>query len=105
MKRLFSKKAQSTLEYAIIITVVVAALLAMQVYMKRGMQGKLRESSDQIGEQYSPRYTTSEFTTTSDQVSKEDIKGGVTTTDVTKGTQDRTGSETVQKQENEYWAK
>ncbi len=46
------KKAQSTLEYALIIAVIVAALLAIQIYMKRGVQGKLRESSDQIGEQF-----------------------------------------------------
>jgi len=46
-------KAQSTLEYAVIIAVVAGALLAINKYMNRGIQGKLRESTDQIGEQYS----------------------------------------------------
>jgi len=46
-------KAQSTLEYAVLIAVVVGALVAIQVYFKRGVQGKLRDSADQIGEQYS----------------------------------------------------
>lgn len=56
-------RAQGTLEYAMIIAVVVAALLAIQVYMKRGVQGKLRESTDQIGQQYSAGKMTSNYTT------------------------------------------
>jgi hypothetical protein len=40
------------LEYAVIISVVVAALLAMNIYMKRASEGKLRESSDRLGEQF-----------------------------------------------------
>ncbi|MBI3319017.1 MAG: hypothetical protein HYZ89_00290 [Candidatus Omnitrophica bacterium] len=47
-------KGQATLEYAVVIAVAVAALLAMQIYMKRGVQGKLREATDQVGEQFSP---------------------------------------------------
>lgn len=105
MRRLFSKKAQSTLEYAVIISLVVASLLAMQIYVKRGMQGKLRESTDQIGEQYSPRQTTSTFTTTSEQKTTEEVKAGVTTTDITEGKQARTGQETVATEEKELWVK
>lgn len=57
------QKGQSTLEYALIIAVVVAGLLAMQIYMKRGVQGKLRESIDEIGEQYSAGDVTAKYTT------------------------------------------
>lgn len=66
-------KAQSTLEYAVVIAVVVAALLAIQVYMKRSVQGKLRSSTDNIGEQYSAGITTVTKTTTQtgDQVADE----------------------------------
>ena len=66
-------KGQSTLEYAMIIAVVVGGLIAMQYYMKRGIQGKLRESSDSIGEQYSAGNITSKFTIeqTGEQISKE----------------------------------
>ncbi len=46
------EKAQSTVEYAIIIAVVISALLAMQFWMRRGVMGKLRDSSDQIGDQF-----------------------------------------------------
>lgn len=57
------KNGQSTLEYAVIIAVVVGGLLAMQIYMKRGVQGKLRESTDRIGEQYSAGNTVYKYTT------------------------------------------
>ena len=56
-------KGQSTLEYAILIAVVVGAFLLMQHYMGRGVQGKLRESADSIGEQYSAGKMTSTYTT------------------------------------------
>ena len=56
-------KGQGTLEYAVLIAAVVGALLAMQSYMKRGIQGKLRDSADSIGEQYSAGNMTSTYTT------------------------------------------
>ncbi len=40
LSRLRNRKAQSTLEYAILVAVVVAALITMRTYMKRGVQGK-----------------------------------------------------------------
>lgn len=58
-----TRKGQGTLEYAILIAVIVGALLMMQHYMKRGVQGKMRESADNIGEQYSAGNTTSTYTT------------------------------------------
>lgn len=67
----FNARAQSTLEYAIIIMVVVGALLAMQIYMKRGLEGKLKDSSDNIGAQYSAGNVSSSHTTTTDTTSEE----------------------------------
>lgn len=94
--RLRNKRAQSTLEYAVIIAVVVAGLLAMQFYIERGLKGKLRTSTDNIGEQYAPGLTTGTYTTTTGSTSAETItNAGVTTTNVTRGNQVRTGSETV----------
>ena len=46
-------KGQSTLEYAVLIIIVLGALLSIQVYIKRGIQGRLRSATDDIGEQYS----------------------------------------------------
>ena len=39
-----NKKAQNTAEYAILISLVVAAIIAMQVYVQRGMQGRIRDA-------------------------------------------------------------
>lgn len=68
-------KAQTTVEYAVLIACVVAALLAMQIYMKRGIQGKLRAAGDEIGEQYAPTSTDSSITTnlTSDITVRQDL--------------------------------
>jgi hypothetical protein len=41
-----SKKAQSTAEYAIVIGLVIAAVVGMQVYVKRGIQAKVKDASD-----------------------------------------------------------
>jgi hypothetical protein len=40
------KKAQSTAEYAILIGLVVAALLAMQTYVKRGLNARMKDATD-----------------------------------------------------------
>jgi hypothetical protein len=57
-------RAQSTIEYALFVLVVVLAGLAMTVYAKRAMQGGFRSSSDELGEQYDPRHTNATITTT-----------------------------------------
>jgi Flp pilus assembly pilin Flp len=67
------RKGQSTLEYAIIIAVVVAALVGMQVYMKRGLQGKIKEATDQIGEQFSPDHTYINSTIISNTYTTENV--------------------------------
>lgn len=57
-------KGQGSLEYALIIMCVIAALLAMQHYIKRGMQGRVRQNADEIGQQYEPGRVTGTTTTT-----------------------------------------
>jgi hypothetical protein len=49
---LLHRKAQSTVEYGMVIAAVVAALLALNFYMQKGIQGKLKESTDQVGKQF-----------------------------------------------------
>ena len=46
--------AQLAVEYAMVIAILVGALLAMQIYLKRSIQGNLRGSADEIGGQFSP---------------------------------------------------
>ncbi len=50
-------RGQSTLEYAVLIIIIIAALLSIQVYIKRGVQGRLKSSTDEIGDQFSPGNT------------------------------------------------
>ena len=47
------KKGQSTLEYAILIIIIIGALLAIQNYIKRGLTGRLKQATDDIGDQHS----------------------------------------------------
>jgi uncharacterized protein (UPF0333 family) len=103
------KKAQSTLEYAILIGVLVAALIAMQVYLKRGYQGKLREGADQMGEQFSPQhttynYTTNSFTNSTETLYAQDLGNEATTqTEIHNQTTQKTGDEDVQMEDKEEW--
>ena len=53
LRWLRNKRGQSTVEYAVLIVVVIAALLTIQNYVKRGVQGRLKSSADDIGDQYS----------------------------------------------------
>ncbi len=46
------KKSQSLLEYSILLMIIIAAFLTMQVYIKRGFQGRWKQSVDDLGEQY-----------------------------------------------------
>jgi hypothetical protein len=58
-----NRKGQNTLEYVLLITCVVVAFLAVQHYLNRGLQGRMREASDNIGGQFDTEVTTSTYTT------------------------------------------
>ena len=89
-KGLFNRKGQSTAEYAIVLGLVIAAVIGMQTYVRRGLQGRIRDAVDHVsaeadvggtmltfsGEQYTPYYQRSEFTTT---------RGSASTATVTQG--------------------
>ncbi len=109
-----ASRGQTAVEYAVLFTAVCAALLSMSVYMKRGVSGHLRRTSDSIGEQYGPGSTTSSLrttltstSTTSSERSNVDLDGDgiwdagvmetVTTIDAPETTS-RTGSEHVDPQ-------
>ena len=46
------RKGQSLLEYTILMIIIVAAFMTMQVYIKRGFQGRWKQASDDLGDQY-----------------------------------------------------
>jgi Flp pilus assembly pilin Flp len=76
-----NERGQSTLEYAVIVAAVIGALLALQVYLKRGVEGKLHESTDQIGEQFDAGNTSVDSTTKRTAKTVQTVNLGVTTSD------------------------
>ncbi len=45
LKKIHSKKAQNTAEYAILIALVIGGVVAMQTYAQRSLQARVRETS------------------------------------------------------------
>jgi uncharacterized protein (UPF0333 family) len=43
---MFNRKGQNIAEYSILIALVIAAAVAMQVYVKRGIQGRVADAVD-----------------------------------------------------------
>jgi len=50
-------RAQTFLEYTVILISAVIALLAIQIYIRGALQGRLKNLANQIGIQYSPKQT------------------------------------------------
>jgi len=75
------KTGQSTAEYAIVIGLVIAAAVAMQVYVKRGIQAKIKGVVDYQPDkmfttgQYEPDYATSDMNSTRNMTQKNEDKG------------------------------
>jgi len=55
---LFLRRAQSIVEFSVLVALVIAALVVMQVYIKRSYQGRIKRETDSLGQQYSPGHTT-----------------------------------------------
>ncbi len=53
-----SKNGQSILEYAILMGVIIAAILVMQMFIKRHFAGGLKESAEKMGDAFSTSGTT-----------------------------------------------
>ncbi len=95
---MIGRRGQSTAEYAIVFAVVLAALVGMQVYLKRGAQARLKLgveeftkagttplswAPDAVGggdvqlrhtkDQYEPYYAESNYTVTHQGTTEEDI--------------------------------
>ena len=53
------ERAFSTIEYALLIAVAVAALITMSVYIKRAVSGRFKDTADSFGfgRQYDPDHT------------------------------------------------
>jgi Flp pilus assembly pilin Flp len=96
-KFLNKRKGQSTLEYAVLIVIIIAALLAMNQYIKRGLQGRLKSSTDDIGDQFSPGNSNYQkiVTTASNQAEEFGLSGvGVQSTRLLQREQTNTNEST-----------
>lgn len=94
---MFTRKGQSTLEYALIIAVVVAGLLLMQHYVRRGYAGRLKGAADDLGDQYDPTAYSGNFTVRQVSNVRTAIQDKVTNTiHLTDQTSTREGNETVE---------
>ena len=115
MFKLFHKmKGQSTLEYAVLIIIIIGALLTIQVYIKRGVQGRLKSASDDIGDQFSPGNTNALKKTTVHSVTMERFgvdaggtaKQGVSSSLLTAPeTTNTTENASIINVDQEYWGK
>lgn len=98
------RKAQSTLEYAVVIFCVVAALIASSAYIRRGVQGRYKQVADDLGQQYAPGKTESNITLESSghvitevttSVTPEDKLATTTKTTIESESERRHGKETI----------
>ncbi len=60
-KLMKNKKAQQTAEYALLISLVVAAVIAMQTYAQRAIQGRIRDASAYLVDKTSTIGTTNQY--------------------------------------------
>ena len=100
-----NRRAQSTLEYAIVVVVIVAALLSINAYIKRGVQGKLRASTDEIGDQFSPGMSVANYKVISHSKSTDKVEAtGAQSSALTEDqTRKKTGSESTGDLATEPW--
>lgn len=98
------RKGQSTLEYAVLIIIVIGALLSIQIYIKRGVQGRLKSATDDIGDQYSPG-NTNVFMKTIHKSKKQEVytAGLSTTTDIDNEENRTDGFKKIINVEQEFW--
>ena len=97
-QHIWHTRGQTALEYAVLISVVIAALLAMQIYLKRSTMGKLRSATDQVGEQFAPVSMNSNFTTNFQYGRRETVStNGVSNSSITADeVQERNGFERLE---------
>jgi len=92
-KLIKNKKAQNTAEYAILISLVIAGIIAMQTYAQRALQARIKDASsfmtsvnvDGMGNtaQYEPYYLSSSYNSTRDGIETK----GLANKKVTRGSQ------------------
>ena len=104
LQYLNQKRGQSTLEYAVLIVVIIGALLTLQVYIKRGVQGRFRSAADDIGDQYSDGNTNELKKTVRNSETNETFDAGVSTSKIIGNeTTNTTDNSIIVNTQQEYW--
>ena len=84
-KLIKNKKAQNTAEYAILISLVVAGIIAMQTYAQRALQARVRDAGQYLAtqtvdlgstNQYEPYYLDTDYTITRSEFEKKELGNG-----------------------------
>jgi hypothetical protein len=101
-------KAQSTAEYVIVLGLIVAAVMAMQTYVKRGFQGRIKDAVDYVDQggvtsgvvtfntrQYEPYYLSSSFSSNRSSNEAEDMGDGGAVNRSTSEESERVGNQTI----------
>jgi Flp pilus assembly pilin Flp len=87
-KLLKNKKAQNTAEYAILISLVVAGIIAMQTYAQRALQARVRDASQYLATetstiggnvQYEPYYLNTSYNVVRDEETSQFLSNTQTT--------------------------
>ena len=52
----FKRKGQTTIEYTLLLIIIMGALLTASNYIKRGIQGRWKSAVDEVGDQYDHRF-------------------------------------------------
>jgi hypothetical protein len=90
-KLIKNKKAQNTAEYAILISLVVAGIIAMQTYAQRALQARVRDASQHLAtvtsnlggtQQYEPYYLTTDYTIDRTETETQLLDGNTTRQEV-----------------------
>jgi hypothetical protein len=105
--KLQKSQGQSLYEYAILLAIVVAVFTGMQIYLKRGIQGMIKLSTDEFGEQaldkndeygdlhpLKGRLLSSDSATVSDATTNKQLLGGGSEKTDVQQTTTRSGSST-----------
>lgn len=104
-------RGQSFSEYALIFGLVVGAIVAVQTYVKRGLQAKIADVANAVSDagvgvplgpgvtlgdtrQWEPGYMHSSYTSSQDTDLEETMSGGSISRTQTEGSQ-RSGSQTI----------
>lgn len=99
--RLNRNIAQSTAEHVILVGIIAAAVISMQVYMKRGIQFVVRAATDEVGAQdgavYNYRSESQGNAFSASTIRRRDSTGGAKRKNftVTEETNGRSSSESI----------